>query len=56
MNGSDVLDHPGSITPTAEFQPEFHPHQSQYIQFSRLLGQHLLSAQISMQMDPFCFL
>lgn len=35
---SDVWDHPGSITQTAEFQPEFHPHQSHTFTSADFLG------------------
>jgi len=46
MNGSqilesDVQDHPGSRTQTAEFQPEFHPHQSRTFSSSDCLGNTL---------------
>lgn len=35
---SDVWDHPGSITQTTEFQPEFHPHQSHIFTWADCLG------------------
>lgn len=39
---SDAWDHPGSITQTAEFQPEFHPHQSRTFTSADCLGNTFL--------------